>query len=269
MTETLLTPSSVKLYGRVLNDLAYKDDTPAIGANNFLHQQLAAKGTIAVIGTTAPIPGGGGALSPTVTNVSSVDGLLENMPVNANNAAGAAVFDAKAVIAGNIKAAVPGGAGASFDVNPVPLLAAGPITINAMVLVQLARIYAFSFEGAIYGMPKPAIFVVHGPGTPINFTGGPYRSNVDQSGVVAREWEFASKQVLYWEYEKGDFSLRLDTEAGPLEQILLAAAIRGADMADRSGANLGIRSGANLSGANLSGANLSGANLSGANLRNR
>ncbi len=82
------------------------------------------------------------------------------------------------------------------------------------------------------------------------------------------------KIFVYWEYEKGDFSLRLDTEAGPLEQILLAAALRGADMADRSGANLGIRSGANLSGANVSGANvsganLSGANLSGANLRNR
>ncbi len=101
------------------------------------------------------------------------------------------------------------------------------------------------------------------------------------AGVVAREWEFSdneaddpSPKLVYWEYEKGDFLLRLDTEAGPLEQILLAAAIRGADMADRSGANLGIRSGANLSGANVSGANvsganLSGANLSGANLRNR
>ena len=42
--------------------------------------------------------------------------------------------------------------------------------------------------------------------------------------------------MRYWEYEKGDFSLRLDTEAGPFEQILLAAALRaGADVADRSG----------------------------------
>jgi hypothetical protein len=103
---------------------------------------------------------------------------------------------------------------------------------------------------------------------------------MDMSGVAAREWEFSdtlkniASDLIYWEYEKGDFSLRLDTEAGPLEQILLAAALRGADMGDRSGANLGIRSGANLSGANVSGANVSGANVSGANvsganLRNR
>ncbi len=131
-----------------------------------------------------------------------------------------------------------------------------------------------AFEGTVYSLPRPSIFVVHGPGRPIDFTNG-ITSSMQSAGVAAREWEFSSgSDLVYWEYEKGDFSLRLDTEAGPLEQILLAAAIRGADMADRSGANLGVRSGANLSGANVSGANVSGANvsganLSGANLRNR
>ena len=91
--------------------------------------------------------------------------------------------------------------------------------------------------------------------------------------MVAREWEFAAQIVggtgpnadlRYWEYEKGDFSIRLDTEAGQFEQILLAAALRaGADMADRA---TGIRSGASLAGASLAGASLSGASLSGASL---
>src|SRR5208282_3128869 len=140
------------------------------------------------------------------------------------------------------------------------------------------RIYGFSYEGAYCGLPRPSIFLVHGNGFDID---GNAWATLEQSGVMAREWDFATRDnppsppnapllpsnIRYWEYEKGDFSIRLDPEAGPFEQILLAAALRaGADMADRSGANLGVRSGANLSGANLSGANLSGANLSGANL---
>jgi uncharacterized protein YjbI with pentapeptide repeats len=100
--------------------------------------------------------------------------------------------------------------------------------------------------------------------------------------VFAREWEFSAAEgennfdLRYWEYEKGDFSIRLDMEAGQFEQILLQAALRaGADMADRatairSGASLAGASlaGASLSGASLSGASLSGASLSGASLRN-
>ena len=88
-----------------------------------------------------------------------------------------------------------------------------------------------AFEGTVYSLPRPSIFVVHGPGRPIDFTNG-ITSSMQSAGVAAREWEFSSgSDLVYWEYEKGDFSLRLDTEAGPLEQILLAAAIRGADMA--------------------------------------
>jgi hypothetical protein len=145
----------------------------------------------------------------------------------------------------------------------------------------LARIYAFSYEGTIYQLPKPAIFVVHGEGHKLgNWDGS--SSTLDQAGVAAREWDFSKvpdpkdPDLLYWEYEKSDFSLRLDSEAGPLEQILLVAMLRaGADTADRaaprSGASLSgaSLSGASLSGASLSGASLSGASLSGASLRGR
>ena len=130
---------------------------------------------------------------------------------------------------------------------------------------RLARIYGFTFEETYYPLPKPAIFVVHGDGHKLGSWDGP-SSTVDQSGVAARDWDFSqvpdpnNPDLVYWEYEKGDFSLRLDTEAGPLEDILLAAALRaGADMTDPTG--LGGRSGAHLSGAHLAGAHLSGAHL--------
>ena len=126
-------------------------------------------------------------------------------------------------------------------------------------------------------MPTPSMFLVHGPGLNVDITAiQAARTTVDQSGVAAREWEFAAPSaggdpgdLKYWEYEKGDFSIRFDTEAGPLEQILLAAALRaGLDTMDRatSGAGLGGRSGAGLSGAGVSGAGLSGAGVSGAGL---
>jgi hypothetical protein len=162
------------------------------------------------------------------------------------------------------------------------------VTITAWSLaVNIARIYAFSFEGAVYTFPRPSMFLVHGPGDVIDITGQAHgkpglgggarrwafdnigRTDLDQSGVIAREWEFSApdsqgnSDLRYWEYEKGDFLMRLDTEAGPLEQIVLAAALRGADAADRA---TGIRSGASLSGASLAGASLSGASLSGASL---
>jgi hypothetical protein len=50
--------------------------------------------------------------------------------------------------------------------SPVPI---SNITIMACVPLQtpnLARIYGFSFEGAYYGLPRPSLFLVHGPGTP-------------------------------------------------------------------------------------------------------
>jgi hypothetical protein len=197
MPETLLTPSSIKLYGRLMRSLKYTNDTAGtgLGDNKFLQKQLE------VSGKGSP---------------------------------------------------------------------------------NLARIYAFSFEGAYYQLPRPSIFLVHGDGLPTGNWNN--NSTVDESGVAGREWDFSGytphskspgpDDLYYWEYEKGDFSIRLDLEAGPFEQILLAAALRaGADMADRatrSGASLSGASlaGASLSGASLSGASLSGASLSGASLRN-
>jgi len=189
MAETLLTPSSIKLYGRVVSSLTYKNDTSGtgLGDNKFLQRQLEANG--------------------------------KNPPT-------------------------------------------------------LARIYAFSFEGQFYAIPRPPIFLVHGSGTPVGNWVGP--STVDQAGVAGREWDFSGNwdqtagghpgpnDLYYWEYEKGDFSLRLDLEAGPFEQILLQMALRGGAGVSGAGVSGAGVSGAGVSGAGVSGAGVSGAGVSGA-----
>jgi hypothetical protein len=299
MAETLLTPSSIKLYGRVVSSLVYNDDTQPFGNNNFLQEQLSyappavagaitgtttagsnvvsdVQGTrdLSQLGPGARVSGGGISANSVITRIYTTEESKSTTPPAPPAPRGALPAVAHSTTTKSLLI--------NFEIQPaVPQRAAGvgagvPLTIH--FLTNFARIYAFSFEGSIYTLPKPAIFLVFGPGKGIDVQGfGGGRTNTDQAGVVAREWEFSGAgstfggtgnvDLRYWEYEKGDFSIRLDTEAGPFEQILLAAAVRaGADMADRSGASLGIRSGASLAGASLSGASVSGASLSGASL---
>jgi len=156
----------------------------------------------------------------------------------------------------------------------------------------LARIYAFSFEGAYYELPRPPIFLVHGTGTPVGNWNNP--STMAQAGIAARDWDFSGNyspnpdvrpaaraardagapapapappsttDIYYWEYEKGDFSLRFDIEAGPFEQILLQMALRGGPGVSGAGVSGAGVSGAGVSGAGVSGAGVSGAGVSGA-----
>ena len=135
---------------------------------------------------------------------------------------------------------------------------------------RLARIYAFSFEGQYYELARPTIYLVHGEGTDVPATPpvspgsrmarGP--SSADDSGLPSKGWEFSS-DLKMWEYDKGDFSMRLDLDSGPLDQILLDVTV-----AETEGAHYSGRA-ANYSGraANYSGraANYSGraANYSG------
>lgn len=127
---------------------------------------------------------------------------------------------------------------------------------------RFARIYGFSYEGTYTALSRPALFLVHGPGESANNT--TLRLNVarsgtkegtkivlslpgedgivqeielnvldlsvsnniaptDNTGVAARSWEF-SDDIRVWEYDRGDFSLRLNIESGPLDKILLGQA---------------------------------------------
>jgi hypothetical protein len=100
---------------------------------------------------------------------------------------------------------------------------------------KLARIYGFSFEGQYYDLPRPALFLVHTSGDVLREGFRFQRTTLDTAGVLAKEWEFSDSDaadVRVWEYDKGDFSMRLDIETGQFEQILLAAVMR-------SGSSLG------------------------------
>jgi hypothetical protein len=92
---------------------------------------------------------------------------------------------------------------------------------------------------------------------------------MDQAGVAGREWDFSGRlgvtnDLVYWEYEKGDFSLRVDLDAGPFEQILLEMALRSGSGVSGAGVSGAGVSGAGVSGAGVSGAGVSGAGVSGA-----
>jgi hypothetical protein len=130
-----------------------------------------------------------------------------------------------------------------------------------------ARIYAFSYEGHFYELNSPSIFLVHGPGAPVTDAkagGSVGPGTVDESGVPAKGWDFM-EDIKMWEYDKGDFSMRLDVDSGQFEQILLEATLQ--PEAYFGGARVsGARvSGARVSGARVSGARVSGARVSGGN----
>jgi hypothetical protein len=102
---------------------------------------------------------------------------------------------------------------------------------------RIGRIYSFSYDGHYYDLPRPVLLLVHGEGQAVRPTPAAdappaplptNRTALDASGVMAREWEFSSGDIRYWEYDKGDFSFRMDVESGPLEQILLEMHLRNA-----------------------------------------
>jgi hypothetical protein len=98
---------------------------------------------------------------------------------------------------------------------------------------RLARIYGFSYEGHYYDLARPAIFLVHGPGNDpeafrpgaannLEIRGDRAPADADRTGIAYTASSF-SHDIKVWSYDKGDFSIRLDPDSGPLEQILLLA----------------------------------------------
>ncbi|WP_171125711.1 MULTISPECIES: hypothetical protein [unclassified Ruegeria] len=138
---------------------------------------------------------------------------------------------------------------------------------------RLARIYGFSFEGTYYELPEPTIFLVHGKGespTDGNRPGGLASrapSDPSLSGVASADYQI-SDDIRVWDYDKADYTIRMDVMTGQFEQVLLdiyfgfdSPAVSGAKV---SGAKV---SGAKVSGAKVSGAKVSGAKVSGAKVR--
>jgi hypothetical protein len=100
---------------------------------------------------------------------------------------------------------------------------------------RFARIYGFSYEGNYCALPRPTVFLVHGPGCPVEpgWPGTPTQG-VDTTGTANRDWAF-DKDIRYWEYDRVNYSLRCDIVSGTLDEILIEAA-------GRSGGNLSARS---------------------------
>jgi hypothetical protein len=114
---------------------------------------------------------------------------------------------------------------------------------------RFARIYAISYEGTFHHLARPAIFLVHGEGSIIRDAGLPARGLEsgglsDDSGLIDKDFTFdrsegkvkppgggapvdleAGQVVRYWEYDKGDFTLRIDIASGTFEDVLLDAEV--------------------------------------------
>jgi len=96
---------------------------------------------------------------------------------------------------------------------------------------RFARIYGFTYEGTYYPLSRPSVFLVHGkgvdaapekPGNNPKQARGP--NSIENTGE-ARVCCEVSADVKMWEYDKGDFSLRLDVFGGTFEDILLEAEV--------------------------------------------
>jgi hypothetical protein len=108
---------------------------------------------------------------------------------------------------------------------------------------HLAQIYGFTYLGTYYPMTAPAVFLVHGAGTPIisgvgypavsTADGGAMppdpekpgytfaQANINELGAPVSVQGFAAGLVM-WPYHDVDFSVRIDIATGMLQDILLA-----------------------------------------------
>lgn len=97
-------------------------------------------------------------------------------------------------------------------------------------------------------------------------------ADADRTGIAYTDSSFA-EDIRVWSYDKGDFTVRLDPSSGTFDDVLLSYELGGdmgsfaganARGANARGANA---RGANARGANARGANARGANARGANAR--
>lgn len=94
---------------------------------------------------------------------------------------------------------------------------------------QLARIHTFSYQNELYDLAKPTVFLVHGPGVTtdgakrVQTPERPLRkepSPTNRSGLN-REGSPFSTEMRVWVYDRADFTVRLDTDTGPFDALLL------------------------------------------------
>ena len=117
---------------------------------------------------------------------------------------------------------------------------------------RFARIYGFSYEGTYYDLDAPTIMLVHGPGAEVK------DGTVDTSGEASKERKFAT-DIRVWSYDKGDFSIRMESVTGSIEDILLDVEI-GAGVRPVSGGKV---SGGKVAGGKVAGGKVAGGKVAG------
>jgi len=81
--------------------------------------------------------------------------------------------------------------------------------------LELARIYAFSFENQFYTLPKPTLFLVHGNCA---------RATTD-TGLANKSTLNFEDDIMRWMFDKDDVTLRADVVTGTLDDILIDATL--------------------------------------------
>ncbi len=92
---------------------------------------------------------------------------------------------------------------------------------------NFARIYGFAFEGLYRVLPRPALFLVHGPGLEAGQVMS--RLHLPQDAPAGSPPQAAGAGhvlpqpdgLMVWSYDKADYSIRLDIRSGMFEQLLL------------------------------------------------
>lgn len=128
-----------------------------------------------------------------------------------------------------------------------PRLSANDFLVNQLKRSDacLARVMAFSYQNQMFDLARPAIFLVHGEGTQVEFVSEAASDGLflrrmptftERSGVVGQRGSFAP-EIRMWLYDQADFTVRLDTDAGTFEKLLIDYELGG-----------GLRSGSMQSG---------------------
>ena len=85
----------------------------------------------------------------------------------------------------------------------------------------LARIYGFVYEGDYYALPKPCIYIVRGNG--IDATNPDFALGFATDLMLPDDFRM-------WEHDKADMTIRIDTEAGSFEEVMMMLLRAGAGL---------------------------------------
>jgi hypothetical protein len=245
MPETLLSPSNILLFGRIVEDLQIVEptataDITVVAATTHSITQLKGHPTVdGIVLAAADEVLVKNQRSPRRNGVYAVAGVNANWTRN-NVANGAIVVanggDIQNGFAWTVRIIDGIGATARLSIRRYSEgLRRGE---NRQLADQLegasfARIYGFSYGGVYVDLPRAVLLLVHGDGELVTETDAVQRARAPRepslTGFAAADFQFAD-ELMVWSYDKADFTIRMDVETGMFEQLLLDAELVPDDM---------------------------------------